>query len=207
MKKLIYTFGITGIILFFFFLFSNIWILQNKKYILSPEEFTGKEIALVFGGGMQDDTTQSIMQEDRVKVAVELYKQGKIQKMIMTGDDGANRFDEVTYMKKYAIDNGVKEEDISTDPHGYNTYTSCYRAGNERKIKEMVAISQEFHLSRIVFFCNHFGVDTVGVSADLEEYDTRGKIWTMTVREMLARFKGFVQVYITKPEPLMFNKN
>ncbi|MFH0857551.1 MAG: ElyC/SanA/YdcF family protein [Candidatus Magasanikbacteria bacterium] len=206
MKKFLYIFGIGGIVLFLFFVFTNIWILQNKKNILSSEEFTGREIALVFGGGMKNKTTQSDMQEDRVQLAVELYKQGKIQQMILTGDDGANRFDEVTYMKKYALDNGVSEEDISIDPHGYNTYTSCYRASHERKIKEMVAISQEFHLSRILFFCNHFGIDTLGVSADLEEYDTRGKIWTMTMREMLARFKGFVQVYITKPEPLMFYK-
>jgi len=193
-------------ILFSFYLTANITILQYKSRIIEAKDFTGAETALVFGGGMSDETTQSDMQEDRVKLAVDLYKQGKINKMIMTGDDGANRFDEITYMKKYAVDNGVAEEDILVDPHGYNTYTSCYRASKEWKLENIVAISQEFHLSRIIFFCSNFGINTVGVKADLREYGFMGRVWVMNIRESLARVKGLWQVYITKPGPLSFEK-
>jgi vancomycin permeability regulator SanA len=188
----------------FVFIAIQLFVLRYHKQIISTEEFSGREIALVFGGGMSSETVLSDMQEDRVKVAIDLYKAGKIEKMIMTGDNGARRFDEVTYMKKYAVDHGVDEEDVSLDPNGYNTYTSCYRAGKERNLKNIVAISQEFHLSRIIFFCSQFGIDTVGVPANIRTYGFLGRIWVMNIRESLARVKGVLQIYITKPAPLMF---
>lgn len=178
-----------------FILFSNLYILSfgKGKIFSSVETLSPAPVALVFGGGMKDDgVTMSEMQEDRVKRAVQLYKVGKVQKLIMTGDDGGNNADEVGAMKKFAIENGVPTAAIETDPHGYNTFKSCSRARNVFDLDEVIAISQTFHLSRILYFCSHDGIKTIGLSADFRDYGWRGKIWTGGMREWLARVKAVI---------------
>lgn len=178
-----------------FTLFSNLYILSfgKGKILSSVETVSSAPVALVFGGGMKDDgVTMSEMQEDRVKRAIELYKAGKVQRLVMTGDDGGNNANEVGAMKKYAIENGVPAIAIEIDSHGYNTFKSCSRAKQVFHLDEVIAISQTFHLSRILYFCSHDGIKITGVSADLRDYGWRGKIWTGGMREWLARVKAVV---------------
>lgn len=174
-------------------------IMPYSQYIVRDiNQLPEREIALVFGGGMEDDGLQSKMQEMRVKTAVELYKKGKVKKLMMTGDDGRVRFDEMRAMVYYARVNGVPVYDIMTDPHGYRTYESCYREKYVYNLASVTAISQEFHLPRIIYFCRNFGIDTIGFSADYQGYALDFK---MAVRETLARVKGWWQMSVTKPYP------
>jgi len=190
-----------GLVLLFI---ANYTILQRSDRIVPDmDPIPTTTMALVFGGGMIDDTTMSDLQTDRVERAIALYKSGTVQKLVMTGDDGQRYFDEVHAMKYYAIDHGVYPEDISLDPHGYNTYSSCYRAKHVYDVTRMIAISQTFHLSRIIYFCEHFGIETIGVPADLRAYGWRGRWWGMTGREILARLKGWWQVEVTEPGPIV----
>ncbi len=149
---------------------ANVFILSYNQHIVAdvahaPE----RDIALVFGGGMIDKDTMSPYQYDRVLKAIELYKSGKVEKLIMTGDNGEKRFDEVNVMKKMAIDAGVPEENIETDGKSFRTYLSCLRAKEQWEFDRVIAISQQFHLPRIRYFCESFGIETVGLSADLRE--------------------------------------
>jgi SanA protein len=155
-------------------------------------------IALVFGGGMKSTTTMSELQEDRVIRAIELYKAGVVDILVMTGDDGARIIDEVHPMRDYAIAHGVAAEDVAIDPHGYRTYESCYRAGRVYGMNDIIAISQRFHLSRILYMCNTLGVQTIGVAADLRPY---AAFWKMQLREVGARVKGWWQIEVSHPLP------
>ena len=175
---------------------ANIVVYRHGSDIVhTVEELERRPVALVFGGGMKEDGSMSAMQTDRVIRAIELYKAGKVEKLIMTGDDGTNRRDEVHAMEKFAIEGGVPAEDIETDGKSFNTYLSCKRAKEVLDIDKAVAISQRFHLPRILFFCNKLGVDTVGLSSDLRPPSYRGRVWTSGIREMLARVKGLWSVY------------
>ncbi len=192
-----------GIGLFFiccslFLGYTNFVIVENKNLIYhNLEELPQREIALIFGGGMEPDGSQSDMQLDRVKTGIDLYKKGKVKKLIMTGDDGGNRVNEVDAMKLYAIQQGIPIHDIAVDPHGYRTYESCYREANVYELEKVVAVSQDFHLPRIIYFCSHFGIDTIGFSADYQGFKQTDK---NRIREMLARLKGWWQVNVTQPE-------
>ena len=181
------------VLIFCFILFSNFYIFsfgKNKIYS-SVEQVPTQNIALIFGGGMKKDgVTMSDMEEDRVKVGIQLYNAGKVQKLMMTGDDGANNVDEVDAMREYAFRAGVPDEALEIDPHGYNTYKSCYRAYHEYHINKMIAISQTFHLPRILYFCSAQGIEVIGLSANLNEYDVKAKLWTEHLREWLARTKA-----------------
>lgn len=185
--------SVSSFIFLCFTLASNIYILSFAKgnIFVSTQDVPTGTVALVFGGGMKKDgVTMSEMQEDRVKRGIELYTAGKVQTLFMTGDDGANNADEVSAMKKYAIDAGVPESAIQIDPHGYNTYKSCERAAQVYHITNTIVISQDFHLPRIIYFCSRQGIQVVGVSATLREYGLEAKIWPQGLREWLARVKA-----------------
>jgi len=170
-------------------LLAHLIILPYGKYIVRDSVPTSST-ALIFGGGMKDPTTMSEMQEDRVIRGIELYKEGKVAKLVMTGDDGQNRFDEVHAMEAYAIQNGVPDMDVDIDPHGYRTYESCYRAKHVYGTSNTIVISQSFHLPRILYLCRRMGIEAVGVPADLRDYRA---IWTPYGREALARVKAVLE--------------
>lgn len=148
-------------------------------------------VAMIFGGGMKDTHSMSDMQEDRVLQGVMLYKSGKAKKLLMTGDDGTMRVDEVDAMREYAIARGVPSDDVLVDPRGYTTYASCVRAGSVYGVTTTIAVSQSFHLPRIRYFCEHAGIRTFGLSADLRAYPN---VWVGGLREVLARVKAWIWV-------------
>ncbi len=161
------------------------------------EDIEETEVGLVFGGGMIDENTMSPFQFDRVLKGVELYKKGKVKRLIMTGDDGTNRSNEVEVMKKMAVEAGVPKKDVSVDGKSYRTYLSCYRGDKLLDLDKVIVVSQKFHLARIRYFCEYFGISTVGYEADIQNYND---FYTTKVREFGARVKGWWQVEISKPQ-------
>ncbi len=195
--SLVLEFAVLGMLLVGY---SNFTILSWRDRIETDmASLEKKPVAIVFGGGMKEDGTMSDMQFDRVQAGVKLYQEGKVKRLLMTGDDGAWRFNEVDAMYDAVVAAGVPDEDVEIDPHGYNTYRSCYRAKHQFDINEAIVVSQRFHLYRILYFCNTFGIDAVGYPADVGPYGLVGTIRTMWIRETLARVKGWWQVEVTKP--------
>ena len=180
-------------LLFAVLVFANARVLGDYSEFIYSDVRTSpnSSLALVFGGGMKGPGIQTDMQYDRVKQGIELYHSKKIQKLMFTGDDGAWRADEISAMKGLALSSGVPEQDILIDPHGYRTYESCRRARFEYNLREAIVISQSFHLPRIRYLCEHFGIRTLGLSADLRKYD---EVWTPYVREALARVKAWSEI-------------
>ena len=177
----------------------NLKILRADYIILDLQSAPTTTLAIVFGGGMLESGEQSKSQEDRVLVGVELYKLGKVQKIMVTGDDGGNHDDEVAAMKLQAIKLGVPKDDITIDPHGYRTYESCYRALAVYNVTNAIVVSQSYHIPRIIYLCRGLGVETIGVAADLRDY---GIVWYESeMREVLARVKGWWQLEVSCPKP------
>lgn len=179
----------------FFFIASANWMVLSwgDSIVHTVADAPTSTVALVFGGGMKDETTMSEMQEDRMIRAVELYRAGKAKKLLVSGDDGEQRVDEVSAMKAYALSLGVREDDILTDPHGYRTRATCERAWAVFGVTSTVAISQSFHLPRIRYLCARAGVKTVGLSADFRDYPSSW--WFAGLREILARGKAVVELH------------
>lgn len=185
--------------------FTNITVLSYDTDIYySSDQVPTNTIALIFGGGIKNATEMSDMQYDRVLVGVNLYKQNKVQKLFLTGDDGAFHGDEITAMRELAVAEGVPTGDILADPHGYRTYESCYRESKYFGVTSTIAISQSFHLPRIRYLCENFGIKTIGLTADLRSYDSW---WIQNGREWLARVKAWWQTEITKPFPSVYGKD
>ena len=181
------------------------WTMTSRaeSRIVTFQTAPTSSVALVFGAGLRRDGTPSDALADRVQTAVELYKAGKVRKILMTGDNGSTDYDEVSSMKRYAIAHGVATDDVVLDYAGFRTYDSCYRAKAIFGVTNVIAVSQRFHLPRIIYLCQSRGIVTAGVSASKQAY--RGE-QTWEVREFIARAITWIEVNVTHPKPRFLGK-
>lgn len=158
--------------------------------------------AIVFGAGLYRDGSPSTVLRDRVLTAVELYKAGKVDKLLMSGDNSTLSYNEPGAMKKYAMQLGISEDAIVLDYAGRRTYDTCYRAKAIFGVTEATLVTQDYHLPRALFICENLGLKAVGVSADRRTY-TRITYIYWCLREIPATFTAFLDVFITHPEPIL----
>jgi vancomycin permeability regulator SanA len=173
---------------------------SSRRYT-STEQIPKQQIAIVFGAGIYDDGTPTPMLADRVEAAVELYQLGRVQKLLMTGDNSRKDYDEVSAMQRYAVDRGVPLVDITLDRAGLSTYESCYRAKQVFGVRQAILVTQNFHLPRAVYTCDRLGIEAIGLGTpDWGRY-RNDTITRYTLREMISVLKAFWEVNITQPLP------
>jgi SanA protein len=154
--------------------------------------------AIVFGAGIN-----SLEFHDRIATAVSLYKEGKVGKLLMTGDNRYVNYNEPIAMKKAAVSLGVPEEDITCDFAGFRTYDSLYRARDIFGVKQAVLVSQRYHLPRAIFLAQNLGLQVVGVDAAIRSYGA-WQSW-YDVREVAASEAAWFDV-ITRRKPKFLGK-
>ncbi len=134
----------------------------------------------------------------RIEAATELYKAGKIKKIIVSGDNSRKTYDETTDMYNDLIHNGVDSADILCDYAGFRTFDSIIRAKNVFQCTKFTIISQEFHCQRAIYIANSQGFDVIGYAA--KDVNRRQKMKRLT-REPLACFLAFLDVNILNTQP------
>lgn len=169
-----------------------------NKYIVSIEDVTKSEVVLVLGALVYKNGNVSPILSDRLDVGIELYNNEKVQKLLLTGDHGNIDYNEVNAMKKYALNNDVKEIDIFMDHAGFSTYESLYRAKDVFGAKDITIVTQEYHLYRAIYIARKMGLKAYGVTSDKHIYP---KLSQYKLRESIARCKDFFLVNIIKPKP------
>ena len=173
-----------------------------RNLIFSIEKVPPKPVAIVFGAGLWRDGTPTPVLRDRVATAVELYFSGKVKKLLMSGDNSHNDYNEPAAMRAYAMQLGVSGDDIVLDYAGRRTYDTCYRAREIFRIEEVILVTQDFHLPRALYTCNALGVHAMGVSADRRVYRRRSLVvWNL--RELPASLVALWQVHISQPLPIL----
>jgi SanA protein len=174
----------------------------SKKRTKTLETAPEYAVAIVFGAGLERDGSPSPVLRDRVKTAVELYFAGKVEKILMSGDNRYVNYNEPVAMQRYALQLEVPEEDIVLDYAGRRTYDTCYRAKHIFKVPQAILVTQQFHLPRAIYTCNHLGLPAEGVPADQRVYyPVDHRFWKM--REFPATLVALIQVHITQPEPVL----
>ncbi len=163
-----------------------------------PQDAPAAKVAIVLGAGVYEDGTPSPMLADRLATGVELYKLGKVDKLLLSGDHGTTTYDEVNAMLRYCLDRGVPDEDVFTDHAGFDTYDTMYRARDVFKVTDALVVTQDFHLPRAVYTARSLGLEATGVIADIQPYTGE---WRFALREWPARMNAFLQLQVTKPGP------
>ena len=156
----------------------------------------------MFGAGLLRDGSPTAVLQDRVKTGVELYNSGTINKLLMSGDNRFNDYNEPAAMRDYALSLGIPADDIVLDYAGRRTYDTCYRAKYIFGLDDALLITQKFHLPRAIYTCNKLGVQSFGVIANQRAY-RKSAYYYWQFRELFATSTAFLDVWILKPLPVL----
>ena len=159
-------------------------------------------VAIIFGAGLRGDGSPSPILRDRVSTGAELYHLRKVSKLLMSGDNRSENYDEPSAMKAFAMSLGVPDKDIVVDYAGLRTYDTCYRARAIFGVQQAILVTQTFHLSRALYTCNSLGIQAVGVSASGSRYRLTPLVY-WNIRETIATIVALWDVHITRPIPML----
>ncbi len=157
-------------------------------------------VALVFGASVLPDKRPSGVLRDRIRTAVALLKQGRVRKLLLSGDNREANYNEVAAMRRTAIELGASPEMLVLDFAGRRTYDSCLRAREIFGVRSLIAVTQRFHLSRAIYLCTRLGIDTVGVAADGPGYEAPLRL---ILREIGAWVLAFIDIHIDEPHTVL----
>lgn len=167
-------------------------IAYSSKYILDLDTVKTETFDCVMILGARKG---SPMLDERLQFGLQAYNTGCSDRLLMSGDHGTESYDEVNFMKDYAIKEGVEADSVFMDHAGFSTYESMYRARDVFQVEKVLIVTQKYHLYRAVYDARKLGLDAYGYKAENLLYPVIND-----VREAAARVKDFVWC-IFKPEP------
>ena len=202
LRRLLLVFAALG--LFTFFLPRLLTTVYSWSRIYTVDNAPTERVAIVFGAGLTRDGYPTAILRDRVETAARLYFAGKVQKLLMSGDNRFDNYNEPGAMRQYALSLGVPADAIVLDYAGRRTYDTCYRARAIFGLNSALLVTQQFHLPRALFLCNALGIQASGVEAVNRHYfPLLLLIWN--IREQFAIVGAFVDVCVSKPIPVLGN--
>ena len=131
----------------------------------------------------------------RIDAAEELYKAGKIEKILISGDENSlDGINEPECMRDSLVARGVPASDIILDGKGYRTICSVVNANKVYGLKSFTIISQKFHNERALYQAEHLGLDVENLQAYNAKMPTSRLAYLTTIREYFARVKMFMDL-------------
>ena len=200
-KIIVYIFVAAFIIMMFFSHFCNVYISRfSRDFIFhSAERVPKQRVALVLGTAkyLQGGNSNPYFSY-RIAAAASLYREGKVEIVLASGDNSKHWYNEPLKMKEDLIEAGLPEGRIYLDYAGFRTLDSIIRAGRIFGVKSFIIITQHFHNQRAVFIARAMGLDAYGFNAR----DVHGRRGLKTqIREYFAKVKAYMDVYILKTQP------
>jgi SanA protein len=177
----------------------NFYVLSFSKtdYYKDIASLESKKVWLVLWAAVYGNKTPSWILKNRLLVAYNAYESWKIKKILVSGDNWKNYYNEPEVMKSYLIELWVKNEDVYLDYAWFDTYDSIYRAKDIFLVNELVIFTQDFHLKRAMYISKRLWIDTYGVETNVQLYS---RIYN-NFREIFARVKAFLDVEIFHSKP------
>lgn len=134
---------------------------------------------------------------NRINSAFELYYNGKIDYIIVSGDNATSSYNEPRNMRKDLIRLGIPAERIYLDYAGFSTLDSVLRTKYIFRQNRVTVISQDFHNERAIYISRENGMNAIGFNAPAP----RENFFVSTVREFFAKLKCILDVHILKRRP------
>jgi vancomycin permeability regulator SanA len=181
----------------------TLWPYRNHA-IVTPGNIDRLEpvnTAIVFGAGLtKDGSRPSSMLHDRLAVAAELHRHGKVKEIIVSGDNRFADYSEPDVMKSTLVnDFDIPENDIHADYAGRRTYDTCARAHDLWGVRKAILVTQDYHLPRAIMTCEAIGISSQGASSSLRQYRLSERF---VFREIMAILKAYVDIYVWHPKYL-----
>lgn len=198
MKRIILGIGLLGLVLFFFIWWANAQVSSSTKDQLFDEidQVPHHKVGMVLGTSKYLNGGQlNYYFTYRIEAAAQLYHAGKIDFIVVSGDNSRENYNEPKDMEEALIERGVPKDRIYLDYAGFRTLDSVYRMQAIFNEDAFTIISQPFHNERAVYIANHLNLKTVGFNA---QDVTRKYGFKTLLREKFARVKVLLDHFIDK---------
>ncbi|HLT52307.1 MAG TPA: ElyC/SanA/YdcF family protein [Flavobacteriaceae bacterium] len=198
MKKWFKRIMLVSLLAIGFLFFSNIYIINKSKDKLytNVDAIKHNKVGLLLGTSkFTSNGNINYYYKYRIEAAVALYKAGKIEVLIVSGDNGTKEYDEPTQFKEDLVANGIPEEKIYLDYAGFRTLDSVIRAKEIFGQTSITIISQKFHNERAVFLANSNAIEAIGFNAkDVSQHYG----FKTNLREYFAKSKAVIDILFNK---------
>nr|WP_220457491.1 ElyC/SanA/YdcF family protein [Vibrio marinisediminis] len=170
---------------------------QDQLYF-SVDNVQPHNVAVVLGTSKYLGKILNEYYVHRIDAAIELYQQNKVSNFLLSGDNAHRSYNEPWTMKRDLLRADVPEEKIYLDYAGFRTLDSVVRAKEIFDTDNFLIISQQFHCERALFIANFHDIQAkcLAVSGP-----TKHSGYKVRVREVFARAKAVLDLYITRAKP------
>ena len=199
-KRLVWLGGLAILALVGFIGYANYAATLAGKGILFDDvkDVPHRRAGLVFGCSKKLGSRDNLYFKYRIQAAAELWHAGKVDFLIVSGDNREKYYNEPVDMRNALTEAGVPKDKIVYDFAGLRTLDSVIRAKKIFGLTEITFVSQKFQNERAAYIAKANGMDVVGYNArDVEGYAAR----KTEDREVLARVKMWIDVNITNEQP------
>ncbi|MDG1358189.1 MAG: ElyC/SanA/YdcF family protein [Akkermansiaceae bacterium] len=201
LRRLLLT-GFLGVVLFVSFVwYANYAATRAGKGVLFDDvnDVPVQRAGLVFGCSHKLGKRDNLYFKYRIQAAAELWHAGKVELLIVSGDNREKYYNEPVTMRKALMKAGVPFDNIVCDYAGLRTLDSVLRANKIFGLSELTLVSQKFQNERAAYIAKAYGIKVYGYNArDVEGYAAR----KIEDREVLARVKMWLDINITKKQPM-----
>lgn len=174
----------------------NLYIICSQHDNLLTRDETADikavDYVVVLGCGIRGNRPTHML-EDRLLEGMAVANINKECKLLLTGDNSGESYNEVAVMKNFCIEKGFDEKRIVTDDFGFSTGESIENAKVKLKAEKIIIITQVYHTYRALYIADRLGVEAYAVPSSPRKYST----WLYNnTREPLARIKDFFKYLI-----------
>ena len=132
----------------------------------------------------------------RMQGALNAYNSGKVNYLLLSGDNALQSYNEPMTMRRDLIAAGVDPADIVLDYAGFRTLDSIVRTRKVFDTNDFIIITQRFHCERALFIALH-----MGIQAQCYAVPSPKNMLNIRVREVGARLGALADLYLMKREP------
>ena len=180
-----------------FYTYREIELQSDGLFYSNLDDIPNKKVGLLLGTSEYVSRgNKNIYFVNRIKATVDLYKNNKIEKIIVSGDNSDVSYNDPKSMQSALIEAGVLEEDIFLDYAGFRTLDSVVRAKEIFGQNDFIVISQEFHIRRAIYISKFKDIKMIGYIAEGAKVD-----YKMKFREVFSRVKAWLDMNVLFTEP------
>lgn len=199
LKRLIYSLIIFTLLTIMALFSLDRWISwQTAPYVYEQlNDLPARKVGVVLGTAKYYRTgTLNQYYLYRIQGAVNAYNSGKVNYLLLSGDNGTHSYNEPMTMRRDLIAAGVNPADIFLDYAGFRTLDSVVRTRKVFDTDDFIVISQRFHCERALFIALH-----MGIQAQCYSVPSPKNMMMVRLREFAARLGALIDLYLTKSEP------
>ena len=161
------------------------------------------KVGLVFGTTDRVNGNENPYFRYRIDAAVRVWKAGKLETLIVSGDNRSRYYNEPEKMKQDLVERGIPADRIVCDYAGLRTFDSVVRAKEIFGVTSILVISQRFQNERAIYIAKANGIDAYGFNSQ----DVESHVGMKTkIREVGARVKMWLDVNFLDTRPIHLGK-